>query len=101
MEGMQTRENIEFSVEYGRVADVAALARIDGDMFIPLAALLVSKLFCIVSVFFNLSSQTRYLLFIVFETVAQMFFHFFYFGLLRESFEQVFNLEPRILSYKL
>jgi len=70
MEGVKTREDIEFSVKYGCITDVAALARIYCDVFVSLAALLISKLFCVVSIFLNLASQARYLLFIVFETVA-------------------------------
>jgi len=42
MESMQTWENIEFSVEHGRVTNVATLVRIYGDVFVTLGPLLIS-----------------------------------------------------------
>lgn len=93
MESVQTRENVEFPVKHSCVADVAALARINRNVLVPLATLLVSQLFSIVGILLNLSSQACYFLFIIFKTVAQVLFHLFNFCLLWECFKQIFDLE--------
>ena len=93
MESVQTRENVEFPVEHSSIADIAALARINRNVLVPLAPLLVSQLLSIVGILLNLSSQACYFLFIIFNTVAQMLFHLFNFCLLWECLKKIFDLE--------
>lgn len=63
---MLARENKELSIEHSCVANITALTRVNGYMFVSLAALLISELFSIVSVLLNLASQSGNLFLIVF-----------------------------------
>ena len=42
MERMQTREHIEFPIEYSGITNITALIRIDRDVLIALVTLLIS-----------------------------------------------------------
>ena len=63
---MLARENKELSIEDSCITNITALARVNGYMFVSLAALLISELFGIVSVLLNLASESGNLFLIVF-----------------------------------
>lgn len=54
MESMQTREDIELSIEHSRIADVTTLRWVDCDVLVALISLLVPQLLCVLGVLFNL-----------------------------------------------
>jgi len=90
---MRARENVKLFFENRRKTDVTSLVRIDRYVFIAHASLLVTKFFSVVRVFFNLLSKVFNLLLIVIKTLAQMLFHIFDFGILREQMKQVLNFQ--------
>ena len=63
---MLARENKELSIEHSCITNITALTRVNGYMFVSLAALLISELFGIVSVLLNLASESGNLFLIVF-----------------------------------
>ena len=63
---MLARENKELSIKDSCITNITALARVNGYMFVSLAALLISELFGIVSVLLNLASESGNLFLIVF-----------------------------------
>ena len=100
MKSMHARKHIECTIKDGAVTNITTLARINWNAFALHSSLLIAQLVCAVWVLFYFRSQCDEFLFIVFQTPAQVFFHFFDFCSLREGFEQVFNSQSWIFTDK-
>jgi len=84
---MHTRENVELTIEDGRIAYITTLRRVDRDVLIPLVALLVAQLLGVVRVLLDRLPQGLNLRFVILKTLAQMFFHVLDAGFFWELFQ--------------
>jgi len=87
VEGMHTRENVELTIEDGRIAYITTLRRVDRDVLIPLVALLVAQLLGVVRILLDCLPQGLNLRFVILKTLAQMFFHVLDAGFFWELFQ--------------
>lgn len=95
MEGMLAWENVEFTVEDWLEAQIAHLARIDGDVLVLLFSVLLSQVLSACRMAHEFSLQMLNLIVVVIQAIAQMLFHVLNFLAWREQWQQVVNLELR------
>ena len=85
MESMGAREYVELFFEDRAKANIASLGRVYRNMLVAHASLLIPEFLSILRVLFNLVTQFFNLAFVIVKTLAQVLFHVFYFGILREQ----------------
>lgn len=93
MEGVRAREDVELLVKDGSKADVTSLTRVDCNMLIAHASLLIPQLLSTLGMSFNLFTQTFNLLLVVVQTLTKMLLHIFNFSILGEHVQNVLYLE--------
>lgn len=93
VEGVGTWEHVELFVKNCSKTDVTRLTRVDCNVFVTHAPLLVSQLLSTLRMTFNLFSQSLNFLLIVVQTLAQMLFHVLNFSILRKHMQNILNFK--------